>query len=203
MLFLQACRVYIFCSVGFYLKIPAIYHLLPCFPVPMIKPWPTVWNPVLRSPVQAHLLQMDKAWRWGLNLTSPEDDNAGENEESNLSCVCEHLILGGVVSWHLSESSQPLGVKWPSLWTLWALLTKVQTLVVGAGWERWPGSLSVRRLSVAAPALAAVCAVGLSEWLHSLSGLFAEGEGVAFKNIFLTWNKSRRRGETIKLWHPV
>lgn len=57
---------------------------------------------------------------------------------------------------------------------------------VGAGWQRWPGSLSVRRLSVAAPALPAVCAVGLSEWLHSLSGLFAEGEGVAFKNIFLT-----------------
>lgn len=45
---------------------------------------------------------------------------------------------------------------------------------------------SVRGLSVAAPALTAICAVGLSECLHSLSGLFAEGEGVAFKNIFLT-----------------
>ena len=72
----------------------------------------------------------------------------------------------------LSENSQPLGAKWPSLWTLWALLAKVLTLVVGAGWQRWPGSLSVRRLSVAAPALTAIFAMGLSECLHSLSGLF-------------------------------
>lgn len=196
MLFLKACCAYIFCSVGFYLKIPVTHNLLTCFPVPMIKPWPTVWNSVLRFPVQAHRLQMDKAWRWGLNLTSHEDGNKG-GKWGGKPVVCVWAPC------HLSESSQPLGVKWPSLWTLWALLAKVHTLVVGAGWQRWPGSLSVRRLSMAVPALRAVCAVGLSECLHSLSGLFAEGEGVAFKNIFLTRNKSRRRGETIKLWHPV
>lgn len=77
MLFLKACCAYILCSVGFYLKLPVIHNLLTCFPVPMIKPWPTVWNSVLRFPVQAHLLQMDKAWRWGLNLTSHEDGSKG------------------------------------------------------------------------------------------------------------------------------
>lgn len=80
-----------------------------------------------------------------------------------------------------------MGMKWPSLWVLWVLLAKVHMLVVGVGWQRGPGSLSVRRLSVAAPARTADCAVGLSVRTPSLSGLFAEGEGVAFKNnIFLT-----------------
>lgn len=55
----------------------------------------------------------------------------------------------------------------------------------GCKMARWPGSLSVYRLSAAVAALTAVCAVRLC--MCSLSDFFAEGEGVAFKNnIFLT-----------------
>lgn len=65
------------------------------------------------------------------------------------------------------------------------IVGEVHLLVVGVGWQRWPGSLSVCRLSAAIAALAAVCAVWLSVCMCSLSGLFAEGEGVAFKNNIL------------------
>lgn len=88
-----------------------------------------------------------------------------ENEEASLFYVCEHPILGGVVSWHLSESSQPIGMKWPSLWALWALLAKVHMLVVGVGWQRWPGSLSVCRLSVRCTGTSSNLCCGV-EWVY-------------------------------------